>query len=60
MPAFWEYPLLPMIPYTIDSYQTPCHNKTKSKLIFVTNLQKKKLLNFSVTFTLDTPSEVVW
>ena len=31
-PVFWEYPPLPMITYTMNSYQTPCHNKTKSKL----------------------------
>ena len=38
--AFWEYPRRPMITHTMDSYQIPCHNKTKSKLQILKKCQK--------------------
>ena len=61
MPAFWEYhthpPPCPMITQTIDSYQIPSHNKTKSKLQ-IKKIAKKS--NFANNFTNDTPFEVAW
>ena len=37
-------PHCPMITHTIDSYQIPCHNKTKSKLPILKDLPKIEIL----------------
>ena len=58
MPAFWEYPHWPMIIHTIDSYQIPSQNKTKSKLPISKICPKFKFCNFAMNFTRDTPPEV--
>ena len=58
MSVFWEYLQPPMITHTIDSYQIPSQNKTKSKLQIWKIWQKLKFLNFAKIFTWNTPSEV--
>ena len=40
-----------MITHTMDSYQIPCHNKTKSKLQIPRICQKFKFYNFTIKFT---------
>ena len=52
---FWEYYRHLMITHTIDSYQIPSQNKTKSKLQI---LKIAKILQTNLTW--DTPSEVAW
>ena len=47
-------PRRPMITHTMDSYQIPWHNKTKSKLQIPKICQKFKFWNFAITFTRDT------
>ena len=53
-------PCRPMITHTMDSYQIPCHNKTKSKLQIQKICQKFKFWNLAIIFTRDTPSEDAW
>ena len=57
-PAFSDTLRNLMISRTIDSYQIPCHNKTKSKLQIKKKWQKFKCSNSAITFKRNTPSEV--
>ena len=53
-------PGCPVITHTMDLYQIPCHNKTKSNLQIPKICQKFKFGNFTITFTRNTPSEIAW
>ena len=53
-------PRRPMITHTMDSYQIPCHNKTKSNLQIPKICQNFKFWRFKITFYRNMPSEVAW
>ena len=47
-----------MITHTIESYWIPSQKETKSKLQILKNRQNFQFLNFEMSITRDTPSEV--